>query len=97
MSFQVFGLPVSRGVAIGRAVLGTVALWDLDVALPAEQKGTHMSRFVAWLDALDARQRADTIEKIIQFRPLAMVISKGQPCPEDLRAAAEASDTPPWG
>ena len=39
---------------IGRAVLGTVALWDLDVALPAEQKGTHMSRFVAWLDALDA-------------------------------------------
>ena len=26
---------------------------SLDVALPAEQKGTHMSRFVAWLDALD--------------------------------------------
>ena len=25
MSIQVFGLPVSRGVAIGRAVLGTVA------------------------------------------------------------------------
>jgi GTP cyclohydrolase IB len=32
----------------------TAALWDLDVALPAEKKGTHMSRFVAWLDALDA-------------------------------------------
>ena len=30
----------------------THALWDLDVALPAEVKGTHMSRFVAWLDAL---------------------------------------------
>ena len=39
---------------IGRAVLPTVAHWDLDVALPAEQKGTHMSRFVAWLDALEA-------------------------------------------
>jgi len=39
---------------IGRAVLPTVAQWDLDVALPAEQKGTHMSRFVAWLDAIDA-------------------------------------------
>lgn len=39
---------------IGKAVLPTVAQWDLDVALPAEQKGTHMSRFVAWLDALDA-------------------------------------------
>jgi GTP cyclohydrolase I len=39
---------------VGGAVLPTVAQWDLDVALPAEQKGTHMSRFVAWLDALDA-------------------------------------------
>lgn len=39
---------------IGKAELSTVAEWDLDVALPAEQKGTHMSRFVAWLDALDA-------------------------------------------
>ena len=34
------------------AVLATVAEWALDVALPAEQKGTHMSRFVAWLAAL---------------------------------------------
>ena len=39
---------------IGKVVTPTVAQWDLDVALPAEQKGTHMSRFVAWLDALDA-------------------------------------------
>ena len=38
---------------IGSVVAPSVALWDLDVALPAEQKGTHMSRFVAWLDALD--------------------------------------------
>jgi GTP cyclohydrolase IB len=38
---------------IGAAVSPTVALWDLDVALPAEAKGTHMSRFVAWLDGLD--------------------------------------------
>ena len=30
----------------------TAALWTLDVALPAEKKGTHMSRFVAWLDEL---------------------------------------------
>jgi len=39
----------------GKTVLPTVAAWDLDVALPAEQKGTHMSRFVAWLDALSAQ------------------------------------------
>jgi GTP cyclohydrolase IB len=32
----------------------TAAQWDLDVALPADKKGTHMSRFVAWLEALDA-------------------------------------------
>lgn len=30
----------------------TAAQWALDVALPAEKKGTHMSRFVAWLDDL---------------------------------------------
>ena len=35
-------------------VQSTAADWTLDVALPAESKGTHMSRFVAWLDALDA-------------------------------------------
>ncbi len=28
----------------------TVGLWDLDVYLPAEQKGTHMSRFIALLE-----------------------------------------------
>jgi len=39
---------------VGDAAVPTVGLWDLDVALPAEAKGTHMSRFVAWLDALDA-------------------------------------------
>jgi GTP cyclohydrolase I len=39
---------------IEAAVVPTVAEWSLDVALPAEQKGTHMSRFVAWLDAIDA-------------------------------------------
>ena len=39
---------------VGASELPTVAVWALDVALPAEQKGTHMSRFVAWLDALAA-------------------------------------------
>ena len=42
--------PLQLGVA--GAVQSTAALWSLDVALPAEKKGTHMSRFVAWLDAL---------------------------------------------
>ena len=37
---------------VADAVQSTAALWALDVALPAEKKGTHMSRFIAWLDAL---------------------------------------------
>ena len=40
-------------LALGGGQFSTVAQWSLDVALPAEAKGTHMSRFVAWLDALD--------------------------------------------
>lgn len=35
---------------IAGGVQTTAALWSLDVALPADRKGTHMSRFVAWLD-----------------------------------------------
>ncbi len=45
------------------AVVPTVAEWALDVALPAEQKGTHMSRFVAWLDAIDAPLDAATLRR----------------------------------
>jgi len=51
---------------------------------------------LAWLDGLDSRMRWETIEKIIQYRPLALVISKEQACPEDLRIAAEESDTALW-
>src|SRR5690606_16640024 len=54
------------------------------------------SEELTWLDSLDSRQRWETIEKIIQARPLALVISKNQSCPEDLRAAAEETDTPLW-
>jgi HPr kinase/phosphorylase len=54
------------------------------------------SEELAWLDELDSRLRWETIEKIMQFRPLALVISKDQICPEDLRLAAEESETPLW-
>lgn len=43
----------------------TVGHWDLDVALPADQKGTHMSRFVAWLDAQDAALDATRLREQI--------------------------------
>ncbi|MGN6223291.1 HPr(Ser) kinase/phosphatase, partial [Pseudoxanthomonas sp.] len=51
---------------------------------------------LSWLDSLDSRQRWETIEKIVHFRPLALVISKNQQCPEDLREAANETDTPLW-
>ena len=54
------------------------------------------SEELAWLDALDSRHRWETIEKIIQFRPLALVISKDQPGPADLIEAADESGTPLW-
>lgn len=50
-------LDLGDGVA-----LPTVAEWSLDVALPAEQKGTHMSRFVAWLDGLDRALDGDGLK-----------------------------------
>ena len=53
--------PVQLRVA--GAVVSTAARWTLDVALPADQKGTHMSRFVAWLDALDVPLDAGTLRE----------------------------------
>ena len=49
-----------------------------------------------WLDSLDARLRWETLQKIVNNSPLAMVISKDQACPADLREAAEDSGTPLW-
>ncbi|RAX28914.1 hypothetical protein, partial [Enterococcus sp. HPCN18] len=46
---------------------------------------------LSWLDALEPRQRWETIEKIMQSHPLALVLTRNQACPEDLRAAADES------
>ncbi|UHQ19701.1 HPr(Ser) kinase/phosphatase [Lysobacter sp. KIS68-7] len=51
---------------------------------------------LTWLDSLDPRARADVILKIMDARPLAIAVSKAQRIPEDLRGAAEESDTPLW-
>ncbi|MGZ5250712.1 MAG: GTP cyclohydrolase FolE2 [Caldimonas sp.] len=50
-------------LTIEGAVVPTVAEWALDVALPAEQKGTHMSRFVAWLDAIEVPLDVATLRR----------------------------------
>ncbi|MCB1554865.1 MAG: HPr(Ser) kinase/phosphatase [Xanthomonadales bacterium] len=49
-----------------------------------------------YLDALEPRQRWETLAKITQARPLAIVLSRDQSCPPDLRDAANESDTPVW-
>lgn len=49
-----------------------------------------------YLDALDSRQRWDTIAKIIGYRPTAIVLTRDQAIPSDLREAAEESSTPIW-
>ena len=58
---------------LGAAELHTVAQWDLDVALPAEQKGTHMSRFVAWLDGLD-----EALDATVLRRQVAQMLDRLQ-------------------
>jgi GTP cyclohydrolase I len=50
-------------IRVAGAVQNTAARWTLDVALPADRKGTHMSRFVAWLDALDVPLDATTLRE----------------------------------
>jgi len=52
---------------------------------------------LSYLAALGPRQRAETVAKIIAYRPTAILITRDQALPADLRAAAEASDTPIWG
>ncbi len=51
---------------------------------------------LAWLDALDARQRWGNLAKIIEQSPLALVISQSQNCPVDLQQICEESNTPLW-
>lgn len=42
----------------------TVGTWTLDVGLRADQKGAHMSRLIAWLDALSLRGEALTADSL---------------------------------
>lgn len=56
----------------------TVAHWSLDVALPADQKGTHMSRFVSWLDQLIAPQNASTLRTGLQEMLTLLHASSGR-------------------
>ena len=51
---------------------------------------------LSYLDSLDSRQRWETIEKIMAYRSIALIVTKDQAIPGDLRQAAEESQTPLW-
>ncbi len=51
---------------------------------------------LSYLDSLDSRQRWETIEKVMAYRSIALIVSKDQSIPGDLRDAAEESSTPLW-
>jgi len=51
---------------------------------------------LAWLDGLDSRQRWELVEKIMGFQPTALIVTKDQTVPADLRDAANESGTPVW-
>src|SRR5437868_3615132 len=58
------GVRYPLAVKAPSGVVATVGTFNLDVHLPAEQKGTHMSRFVALLEA--SREPLD----LVSFRDL---------------------------
>ncbi|HET6546539.1 MAG TPA: HPr(Ser) kinase/phosphatase [Rhodanobacteraceae bacterium] len=51
---------------------------------------------LSYLDGLDSRQRWETIEKIMAYRPTALLATKDQPIPADLRQAADEAQAPLW-
>ncbi|MGA8278078.1 MAG: HPr(Ser) kinase/phosphatase [Rhodanobacteraceae bacterium] len=51
---------------------------------------------LSYLDGLDPRQRWETIEKIMAYGPTALVVTKDQPIPADLRQAADEAQAPLW-
>ena len=55
--------------------------------------GTEELRY---LDALEARQRWETVQKIFASKPTALLVTKDQAIPSDLRESAEESHTPLW-
>lgn len=49
-----------------------------------------------FLDGLDSRQRWEVINKIAAYQPVALIVTKDQKIPTDLREVAEETNTPLW-
>ena len=51
---------------------------------------------LSFLDGLDSRQRWDVIQKIMAYKPTALVVTKDQKIPSDMREEADETATPLW-
>lgn len=49
-----------------------------------------------YLDGLESRQRWETVQKIVAQQPVALIVTKDQAVPTDLREATEETGTPLW-
>ena len=49
-----------------------------------------------YLDGLDSRQRWEVMHKIAAYQPVALIVTKDQSVPADLREVAEETDMPLW-
>lgn len=49
-----------------------------------------------FLDGLDSRQRWETVQKIFAQQPVALIVTRDQAVPADLRDAADETATPLW-
>ena len=49
-----------------------------------------------FLDGLDSRQRWEVMHKIAAYQPVALIVTKDQAIPADLREVAEETNTPLW-
>jgi GTP cyclohydrolase IB len=56
--------PLTVATADGRSV-PSIGSWTLDVGLPAEQRGTHMSRFLALIGTLDKPMGPATLRTML--------------------------------
>ena len=54
------------------------------------------SEELTYLDGLDPRQRWETLARIVNDTPLALVVANNRDIPDDLRDAANDSGTPLW-
>jgi GTP cyclohydrolase IB len=55
----------------------SIATWTLDVQLPAEQRGTHMSRFVALIEAFDGSFSAAALRRFLPAMLAALEAREG--------------------